>query len=95
MRDSLPQINLTDTRDRFYSKLNEYIHFPNQGTGVVKFADSIKKKEVDVDIRCLTRDELPDLVRPKTQSRRIHVIPVPDPFGGNGTSMLGEKRTFA
>ena len=55
-REHFPQIDLSDARGKFFKKIQEFISDPTK----LSMNELLEEKKIDLDIRCLTRDELPD-----------------------------------
>ena len=100
IKDMCPQIDLTDTRIRFFAKLQDFILNPERSD--FSYNDLLQKAEIDIDVQCLTREDLPELVKPKIQIKPTRIIPVRDPFAQQANSdmqppmgIVGEKRNYS
>ena len=90
LRENFPQIDLTQCRNVFYKKLQNLIYDPMEGKNDHIYQEDLNDGNIDIDVRCLTRDELPDLVKPKIERKVIHAI---DPQILTGPR-VGDKRGF-
>lgn len=71
IRERHPQIDLTDTRTKFFSKVIELMKEK-------EYAENRERQEVDVDIQCLTREELDFPVDGKAAEKAAMSIPAAD-----------------
>ena len=71
---------MSEARIDFFKKLHDFISNPERSDN--KYMENIEKKEVDIDIKLLSRAQLPDLVRPKPTVR--NVITATNPMDNEG-----------
>lgn len=62
-QDQQNQINLKEPRDKFYLKLKTFIE--DEMRSDHQYWEQLQRGDVDIDVKCLTRDQLPEKVRPK------------------------------
>lgn len=73
IKDVHPQIDLTETRSKFFNKIYEFLS--NEEKPDFSYDENRKQGEIDIDIKCLSRDELPEQVRPKNKQVEVKSIP--------------------
>ena len=59
-REQLTQIDLTACRDKYYNILHNLIFDPTRADQ--QYQDVLEKGMIDIDVRCKTRDQLPETV---------------------------------
>ena len=58
MKEMFSQVDLSEARIDFFKKLHDFIINPDRSDN--KYMENIEKKEVDIDIKLLSRAQLPD-----------------------------------
>jgi hypothetical protein len=59
------------------------------------YNENMKSGDMSIDVQCLKRDELPDIVKPKVKQQPTQSIPARDPFAGMNIPAVGARRLFS
>ena len=96
MKEMFSQVDLSEARIDFFKKLHDFISNPERSDN--KYMENIDRKEVDIDIKLLSRAQLPDQVRPRIKERTVITATNPmeteGVYGQNNLGGVGQRRTF-
>ena len=83
-------IDLTEIRTGFFKDLWDSFQVPKNK----EYKDDLDNKNINIDIKYLTRDNLPDKVRPAPSEKKSARIPAIDPFQNLNQPRVGTKRAY-